>query len=175
MNPSDQPDSLKPISTLSQLVAAGSFTLADEAAMQSLGERVVRLFRGHNLITLSGDLGAGKSVLVRSMIQAMGFEGRVKSPTYTLMEVYEVKSSSAMASQWPDQERVQLAHLDLYRLADPEELDYLGFADLLDTCQLIMVEWPEKGEGRLPVADLHIDIAYLPNGGREVRFSVPCV
>jgi tRNA threonylcarbamoyladenosine biosynthesis protein TsaE len=103
------------------------------------------------IIYLRGDLGAGKTTLVRGFLQGLGYVGAVKSPTYSIMEPYEIKGLS-------------YCHLDLYRLAHSEELEYLGLRDLLEDGATLLVEWPERGRGELPLPDLDISIEYLPQG-----------
>ena len=128
----------------------------NEAAMLRLGEQMANALADIDggLIYLHGDLGAGKTTLVRSILQALGVSGRIKSPTYTLVEPYEAGGR-------------QLYHLDLYRLGDPQELEFLGLRDYLSANALLFVEWPEKGEGVLPAGDVHIWIQ--PEGaGRRV-------
>ena len=148
---------------MKELVDQPAQVVVDEQAMQVLGKQLCERLPESALITLSGDLGAGKSVLVRSMIHALGYEGRVKSPTYTLIELYEANASDGRS--W------RIAHLDLYRLVDPEELDYLGVDEVLSEQNLVLIEWPEQAGDRLPAADLHITINYRKDGGREVVFS----
>ncbi|MFT4730074.1 MAG: tRNA threonylcarbamoyladenosine biosynthesis protein TsaE [Granulosicoccus sp.] len=143
---------LTPINDLSQLLETKRFSIANEVAMQSFGTTLVKSLPEKALVTLSGELGAGKSVLARAMIHSLGYEGRVKSPTYTLIETYEATNA--------DNSVTRIAHLDLYRLSDPEELDYLGFDDVLVTNNLVIIEWPEQGEGRVPVASVHVTIEY---------------
>ncbi len=128
--------------------------VADEAAMLALGARLSQVFPDTGLIYLHGDLGAGKSTLVRGFIKACGYAGHVKSPTYTLVEPYQVPGHS-------------IYHLDLYRLADPEELEFIGFRDLLTQQSIVLVEWPDKAQGLLPAADLDVYIQYSAQG-REV-------
>jgi tRNA threonylcarbamoyladenosine biosynthesis protein TsaE len=130
------------------------FSLQDEARTRQLGAVLARYRPDSALIHLSGDLGAGKTTLARGFIQACGHSGQVKSPTYTLMESYAL----------PD---VTIHHLDLYRLADPEELEYLGLDELEGPGNIALVEWPERGEGVLPAASLSLHLAHRPNG-REV-------
>ena len=131
--------------------------LADEAASMSLAARLAPLLMDLHLVTLRGDLGAGKTTLVRGMLSALGYSGRVKSPTYTLVEPYEIDSKTVF-------------HFDLYRLTDPEELEYIGFSDYLDETSLCLVEWPEKAAGMLPVADLDISLV-MKDSGREVSLG----
>lgn len=107
------------------------------------------------LIFLCGQLGVGKTTLVRGLLRALGVEGAVRSPTYTLIEPYDVGSESRPK---------RVFHLDLYRLADPEELDYLGWREALGDGGLLLIEWPERGAGVLPPPDLRIDLAMRPPG-----------
>ncbi len=125
----------------------------NELAMQTLGKSIAAELLPPTLITLSGDLGVGKTLLARAVIQALGYAGAVKSPTYTLVETYCLEG-------W------RIAHLDLYRLHDPDELHYIGFRDLLDTQDLLLIEWPEKAADELPQADLAIHIAYAGSARR---------
>jgi len=108
------------------------------------------------VVYLTGDLGAGKSVFARSVLQALGVDGVIKSPTYTLVEQYAVATG------------LHVAHLDLYRLNDPEELYYIGFDDIVETCNLLMIEWPEKGQGQLPKPSHDVIIEYRSNA-RDIQ------
>jgi len=113
--------------------------LKDAAATEAAGAALAQLLTaGDRIIFLHGDLGAGKTTLVRGLLHALGYAGRVPSPTYTLVEPYEVGSLS-------------LKHLDLYRIADPGELAYLGVRELTGT---VLIEWPERGAHFLPEPDL---------------------
>ena len=132
-------------------------TLRDEAGTVACGGRLARALRPGLLLTLTGDLGAGKTTLCRGIVQGLGHSGAVKSPTYTLVEPYE-------------HTRIPVYHFDLYRLGDPEELELLGFrdyfgGDLGGDC-LCLVEWPERGGGFLPAADLAITMAMQGDGRR---------
>ena len=128
-----------------------------EEAMVDFGRRLGDLFQGGERCYLQGDLGAGKTTLVRGMLRARGHQGAVKSPTYTLIEPYEFES-------------LTFYHLDLYRLGDPEELEWVGVRDLFDAHAVSLIEWPERGEGWLPPADLAIAIAHA-GPAREVRLA----
>ncbi len=115
------------------------------------------------LVTLSGELGTGKSVLVRAIIHALGYQGRVKSPTYTLVESYEASPVSDLT--------ICMAHLDLYRLSDSDELSYLGFDDILHQNDLVLIEWPEQGGELIPSSNLHIKMSYTTDGQRQVELT----
>lgn len=150
---------------LDELLAVKQFTIDSETAMQEFGGRLSKALPEGALVTLSGELGAGKSVLARSIIHSLGYEGRVKSPTYTLIETYEVENAAGNVSQ--------LAHLDLYRLSDPEELDYLAFDDVLQVSSLVLIEWAELGGDRVPTEALHVHIEYADDNSRLVKLTVP--
>ena len=119
-----------------------SWSLADEAETIAVGALISRAMSS-GVIFLHGNLGMGKTTLARGVIQSLGHQGAVKSPTYTLVEPYEF-----------DDRRVY--HFDLYRLGDPEELEYMGIRDYFENSSLCLVEWSEKGEGFLPAADLDL-------------------
>jgi tRNA threonylcarbamoyladenosine biosynthesis protein TsaE len=116
-------------------------TVNDEAAVARLAARFAEAARPPLVMFLQGDLGAGKTTFARAYIQALGFEGYVKSPSYGLLETYEAGGFNIL-------------HLDLYRIEDPEELEYLALRDLFDDRTVLLIEWPERGEGHLPGADL---------------------
>jgi tRNA threonylcarbamoyladenosine biosynthesis protein TsaE len=115
----------------------------DENSVQHLGGLFADHLRAPLVIYLRGDLGAGKTTFARALIRALGFAGRVKSPSYGLLESYRAGG-------------MNLLHLDLYRIEDAEELDYLAIRDLFDSETILLIEWPEKGEGNLPAADLEL-------------------
>jgi tRNA threonylcarbamoyladenosine biosynthesis protein TsaE len=125
--------------------------LADEEATEALGAAIGVASAADGLIFLQGNLGAGKTTFSRGVLRGLGHKGRVKSPTYTLVEPYS-------------QDGWQVYHFDLYRLSDAEELEYMGMRDFLDERSLCLVEWPEKGEGFLPTADLMISLQTKLNG-----------
>ena len=131
--------------------------LADEAAMVAFGGQLARITQGHGVIFLEGDLGAGKTTLSRGIIRGLGHVGAVKSPTFTLVEPYEIGE-------------VRAFHFDLYRLVDPEELEYMGIRDYFEDDALCLIEWPDKGAGFLPKPDLTITIS-PHNAGRSLKVS----
>ncbi len=134
-----------------------TLTLADPAATERLGHAVaqalVALQPVHFCIYLEGELGAGKTAFARAVLAGLGYQGRVPSPTYTLVEPYAAGG-------------FQLLHADLYRLRDPAELDALGIADQFGAGSVLLVEWPVRGRGRLPRADINLCLA-IAAGGRE--------
>jgi len=133
--------------------------LADEAATLALGRRfAMALDGGGMVIYLHGELGAGKTTFARALLGALEVGERIKSPTYSLIEGYEAQGRPA----W---------HLDLYRIADPGELEWLGLDALSDPAALVLVEWPERGRGALPAPDLTLHLAYV-DGGRQARLQV---
>jgi tRNA threonylcarbamoyladenosine biosynthesis protein TsaE len=118
--------------------------LADAEATEAAGAALGKVLPvGECVVYLHGDLGAGKTTLVRGLLRALGHPGRVPSPTYTLVEPYELG-------------RLSLKHLDLYRIADPEELAYLGIRDMAGA---VLIEWPERGAHFLPGPDLDCRLA----------------
>ncbi|NEX20868.1 tRNA (adenosine(37)-N6)-threonylcarbamoyltransferase complex ATPase subunit type 1 TsaE [Thiorhodococcus mannitoliphagus] len=125
--------------------------LESAESQQAFGARLARAVRAPSVLYLEGDLGAGKTTLTRGLLHGLGHLGPVRSPTYTLIEPYRLTGLS-------------LYHLDLYRLGDPEELDYLGLRDLLGQDALWVVEWPGRGLGFLPKPDLLIQIRYEGQG-----------
>ena len=121
--------------------------LADEAATRDFACRLAALpGLGGAFITLHGDLGAGKTTLVRHLLQALGVTGRIKSPTYAVVESYELPA-------------LQVWHFDFYRFDDPQEWEDAGFRDIFASPGLKLAEWPDKAAGLLPRADLELHLA----------------
>ena len=113
--------------------------------MLAFGHSVARALVPRLVITLSGDLGVGKTTLARGLIQGLGFSGIVKSPTYAMLEAYHLDIGAVY-------------HFDLYRMSDPEELEFLGYRDCLRDAYLCLVEWPERSAGFLRNIDLELSI-----------------
>jgi tRNA threonylcarbamoyladenosine biosynthesis protein TsaE len=118
----------------------------DETALGRLAARFAARVEPPLVVFLEGDLGAGKTTFARAYMHALGFEGYVKSPSYGLLETYEVRGQTVL-------------HLDLYRIEDPEELEFLALRDLFDDRSVLLVEWPDRGVNHLPRPDLvlHFD------------------
>lgn len=133
-----------------------SAILPDEDATLAIGRWLAGILPKTALVFLHGDLGAGKTTLVRGILRGRGFEGAVKSPTYTLLEPYELRSGPVY-------------HFDFYRVADPEELDFIGVDELLQGPGLKLVEWPQQANGRLPEPDYQVWLRDRSDGGRDIE------
>lgn len=130
--------------------------LNDEAATLLAGQAFSKNLPAGITVNLHGDLGAGKTTFVRGVLQGMGYQGKVKSPTYTLVEPYQISDKT-------------IYHFDLYRLVDDEEWEEAGFRDYFNAQSICMIEWPEKAQRLLPQADIDIFLS-LRALGRQLRF-----
>lgn len=131
--------------------------LSSEVETLEFGAKLATACPQKCIIFLQGDLGAGKTTLVRGLLRGLGFTGLVKSPTYTLVECYEIENHI-------------IFHFDLYRLTDPEELTYIGLRDYLSQAAIFLIEWPEQGKNQLPSPDLTCYIRHLDTG-RQLLIS----
>ena len=138
-------------------MVALNMTLPDEGATLALGAAMASAIEPGTVVYLSGDLGVGKTTLVRGVLRALGYEGRVKSPTYGLLEVYEVS-------------RLHFHHFDFYRFRDPREWIDAGFRESFNGLNVSLIEWPERAAGILPPADLEIALA-SPGTGRSAALT----
>jgi tRNA threonylcarbamoyladenosine biosynthesis protein TsaE len=136
------------------MVAPLHVHLPDEAATRALGARLAGVLEPGMSVHLCGDLGSGKTTLARGFIQACGFAGRVKSPSYTLVEPYE-------------DSRLSLYHFDLFRFNDPQEWQDAGFRECFNERSVCLVEWPERAAGLLPPADVRVRLVAPSRGGRD--------
>jgi len=125
--------------------------------MLEAGAKLALQLKPGMLVFLQGDLGAGKTTLVRGILRGLGHEGSVKSPTYNIVEPYTINDKAFF-------------HFDLYRLMDVEELEYMGMRDYLNKDSICFIEWPDKGEGFLPKPDLLLDIK-INGSQRELLVS----
>lgn len=135
-------------------VAEARWFLADEADTERFGAALAAAIRAGDeglVVFLQGELGMGKTTLSRGLIRGLGHRGAVKSPTYTLVEPYEHLTPLVY-------------HFDLYRLGDPEELEYMGIRDYFQSGQVCLIEWPERGRGVLPEADLVVELSLQAQG-----------
>jgi tRNA threonylcarbamoyladenosine biosynthesis protein TsaE len=125
--------------------------LPDIEASESLGERLANSMPPTAVVFLRGDLGAGKSSIARAMLRRLGVAGPIKSPTYSLVERYSLEQGEAV-------------HLDLYRIAETAELEFLGLDDLATQARLWLVEWPERGDSAVPGPDIEIGLTVSGTG-----------
>ena len=132
--------------------------LPDEAATRALGTAIAAKLQPGVCVHLSGELGAGKTTLSRGILRGLGFDGRVKSPTFTLVELYVIST-------------LNLYHFDFYRFNDPEEWNDAGFRDLFNGTNICLVEWPEKAGDLLPLPDLKIRLEPSPSMGRTASIQ----
>jgi tRNA threonylcarbamoyladenosine biosynthesis protein TsaE len=137
-------------------MALAALHLPDVAATEAAGARLARELRGGMMVTLSGDLGTGKTTLVRGALRALGWQGPVKSPTYTLVEHYPFSS-------------LYFYHFDFYRFADPSEWETAGLADCFRNDAVCVVEWPERVGSLLPPPDLALVLAHPASAGPPGR------
>lgn len=131
--------------------------LSDANAMSDLGAKLYQSCQQGGIIFLQGNLGVGKTTLVRGFLQAAAISQSVRSPTYTLMEHYETQ-------------KLNVIHMDLYRLSEPDELEYLAVREFINKQTLFFIEWPDKAQGFFKKVDLQINIDYH-EGGRELSFD----
>lgn len=131
--------------------------LHSQQQQEAFGALLAGVLPKHAVIFLEGELGTGKTTLVRGILRGFGWAGTVKSPTYTILEPYELPQQN-------------LYHFDLYRLADAEELEYLGLRELLGE-GLLFFEWPERGKALLPPADITVNIQH-EKSGRVLKFII---
>jgi tRNA threonylcarbamoyladenosine biosynthesis protein TsaE len=142
-------------------MSTATLYLPDAAATEAAGARLASGLRGGMVVTLSGDLGAGKTTLARGCLHALGWEGPVKSPSYTLVEHYPLSS-------------LYFYHFDFYRFADPSEWETAGLAECFRDDAVCVVEWPERVAGRLPPPDLALKLAHPADsstGGRQLALA----
>jgi tRNA threonylcarbamoyladenosine biosynthesis protein TsaE len=138
----------------------------DESATALLGQRLARSpALGHALLTLHGDLGAGKTTFVRHLLRALGVAGRIKSPSYAVVELHEAPAGPA----WP--QGLAIAHFDFYRFNDPREWEDAGLRELFAEPGLKLVEWPEKAHSLLPLTDLKVTLTPMDDDQRRITLE----
>jgi tRNA threonylcarbamoyladenosine biosynthesis protein TsaE len=139
------------------IIKERSAFLPDEAATLALGNQLAQVIEPGLYVALSGDLGSGKTTLSRGILRGLGYQGKVKSPTYTLVELYNLS-------------KLDLYHFDFYRFNDPREWLDAGFRDYFDPRNVCLVEWPERVGDLLPVPDLRVSLS-VEGKGRRVRIA----
>jgi tRNA threonylcarbamoyladenosine biosynthesis protein TsaE len=139
------------------IIKERSALLPDETATLALGNRLAQVIEPGLHVALSGDLGSGKTTLSRGILRGLGYQGKVKSPTYTLVELYNLS-------------KLDLYHFDFYRFNDPQEWLDAGFRDYFDPGTVCLVEWPERAGDLLPVPDLRVSLS-VEGEGRRVRIA----
>ena len=165
-----------------------TFTWGNEAATEAFAQRLGALWReqphsADMLVLLHGDLGAGKTTLVRHLLRALGVQGRIKSPTFAVVEPYAVTlpnavsacpaiaAAEASGSASAKASCINIWHFDFYRFTDPREWEDSGFRDLFTSVGLKLVEWPEKAAGVLPLADWELHLCAADDDSRQVRLE----
>jgi tRNA threonylcarbamoyladenosine biosynthesis protein TsaE len=141
--------------THSPILETATLHWPDEAACRQAALALAAAQPRDAVVTLEGDLGAGKTTFTRHLLQALGVVGRIKSPTYAVMEIYDVG--------WP------VSHFDFYRLTDPQEWEDAGFRDVFAAEGLKICEWPQKASGLMPAADLALQISIGAHDERAVQ------
>ena len=121
--------------------------IATPAQMEALGARIIQQLSTPAIVYLSGELGAGKTTLVRGALRSLGYQGLVKSPTFTLVESYSLPA-------------YQIHHFDLYRISDPEELDFIGIREYASESSILFFEWPQKGQNFIPPPSITIELEH---------------
>jgi tRNA threonylcarbamoyladenosine biosynthesis protein TsaE len=134
-----------------------TLTLVDETATLLLGAEIATILHPGLVIFLRGDLGAGKTTFARGILRGLGYQGKVKSPTYNLIELYKIS-------------RLYFYHFDFYRFDDPTEWEDAGFREYFNADSICLVEWPQRAEGLLPPADVTF-LFHLSDTGRNVEIS----
>lgn len=133
------------------------FVAENKQQMPEIARQIAVSINAPHCIYLYGSLGAGKTTLAKGIINTLGYEGAVTSPTYNLIQEYSVEGAT-------------LYHMDLYRLEDESELEYLALADLWNEHSIFIIEWPENGQGYLPACDLKIELSKLDKG-RQIHIQ----
>jgi len=142
---------------MSELNLESTVYVSNESEMEALGATVSASVKPGTVIFLKGNLGAGKTTWVRGFLRGLGYQGNVKSPTYTLVEEYHF-------------EHALVFHFDLYRIVDAEELEWMGMREYFRPNAILLIEWPEKGIGFLPTPNLFLNIDILDTG-RKISLS----